>query len=137
MEGVGSPRPTSTILRSPQGSTRSDSSASRHDDWTPYARPSEHGATAHTRLGLPSRSLQAQCRGFETRLPLQFSFHAWSAHQRTYVFAPAPPDVAGVAGLLNSNNLTVQLAPWFLAAALRASSQSLRNCTIPLSVSGW
>src|ERR1035437_442275 len=44
---------------------------------------------------------------------------------------------SGVPGLLNSNNLTVQLAPWFLAAALRASSQSLRNCTIPLSVSGW
>ena len=65
----------------------------RHDNWTPYARPSEHGATAHTRSGVP--------------------------------------------GLLNSNNLTVQLAPWFLAAVLRASSQSLRNCTIPLSVSGW
>ena len=26
----------------------------RHDNWTRYARPSEHGATAHTLPGLPS-----------------------------------------------------------------------------------
>ena len=39
--------------------------STRHDNWTRYPRASEHGATALSRPSLP-----AECRGFETRLPL-------------------------------------------------------------------
>jgi hypothetical protein len=44
----------------------------RHDNWTRYARAATRGATTHSRFSLPSQSPQAQCRGFETRLPLHF-----------------------------------------------------------------